>query len=324
MDPEDKLGSYTTEYTKVTVPYSQYAQFAIATGNLYSDKPDLEPGKAFIKKYPESPLLKDLYERMARYYLYQATKEEAATFFAEYTGRFPNDARAADFWLSRIVRDKGPLDKGAELAAKLEDLTRENPVPDINADIAGFYVLKGDKGKADEVYGKDFMEGTVRRLASDLVSYANFWVTNEANKESAVEMAETALKLQPDNAYILQQAAAVYIKAGQESKALAAFGPEYIRSKSGDANALFGYARFWAGQGKNMESALEAVKKTVELKPERYYHWSTLSDVQLKFKNYPEALKAAEKALELADDYAKKAIQAKIERIKKEQSEAKK
>jgi hypothetical protein len=60
------------------------------------------------------------------------------------------------------------------------------------------------------------------------------------------------------------------------------------------------------------------------MKPERFYFWSTLSDVQLKLKNYPEALKAAEKSLELADDYAKKGIQSKIDRIKKEQGEAKK
>ncbi len=324
LDPEGRTGSYTTEYSKVTVPYTQYAEFAMATFGLYSDKPDLKPSEAFLKKYPESRMAKDMYDQMARYYGYQASKEEAAKFFPEYAARFPNDARVIDAWLARIVKDKEPLDKGAELVVKLEELTRGNPIPDVNADIADFYILKGDKAKADEVYGKDFMDGKVSRFAFDLVSYANFWLANNANQESAVAMAETALKLQPENSFILQQVAAAYVKTGKEDKAVAIFGPEYIKSKSGDANSLYGYARFWAMQGKNLDSALEAARKSVELKPGVYFTWSTLSDVQLKLKNYPEALKAAEKALELAEDYAKKGIQAKIDRIKKEQGEANK
>jgi tetratricopeptide (TPR) repeat protein len=324
LDPEGKVGTYTTDYTKITVPYTQYAEFAIATANLFGQKPDLGPAKAFIQKYPESKLVKETYGRMAGYYTYQASKEDAAKFFPEYAAKFPNDARVLDTWLARIVKDKEPLDKGVELVAKIEELTRDNPLPDINADIADFYMLKGDKAKADEVYGKDFMEGKANRFAFDLVGYANFWLANNANQESAIAMAETALKLQPENAYILQQVAAAYVKTGKDEKALAIFGPEYIKPKSGDANSLFGYARFWAMQGKNLDSALEAAKKSVELKPGVFFTWSTLSDVQLKLKNYPEALKAAEKSYELAEDYAKKGIQAKIERIKKERGEEKK
>jgi tetratricopeptide (TPR) repeat protein len=261
---------------------------------------------------------------MAGYYGYQASKEDAAKFFPEYAAKFPNDARVLDAWLARIVRDKEPLDKGAELVAKLEDLTRENPLANINEDIADFYILKGDKPKAEEVYGKDFMDGKVSRFAFDLVGYANFWLANNANQESAVTMAETALKLQPENAYILQQVAAAYVKTGKDDKALAVFGPEYIKPKSGDPNSLYSYARFWVMQGKNLDSALETAKKAVDMKPERFYFWSTLSDVQLKLKNYPEALRSAEKAYELAEDYAKQGMKAKLDKIKKEQGEVKK
>jgi tetratricopeptide (TPR) repeat protein len=318
LDPKGKIGSYTTEYTKITVPYTQYAEFAIATSNLYGQKPDIEPAKAFIQKYPESRLTKEVYSRMSRYYTFQATKEEAAGFFPEYAAKYPEDARVLDSWLSRIVKDKGPLDKGAELAARIEELTRDNPIPDINQDIADFFFLKEDKAKAEEAYGKDFMEGKVSRFAYDLVSYANFWLAKNTNKESAVAMAETALKLQPDSAYILQQVAVAYIKTGQDKKALAIFGPEYMKSQSGDANSLYGYARFWAMQGKNLDSALKAAEKSVEMKPHVSSAWSALSDVQLKLKNYPEALKAAEKAYELAADYAKQGMKAKLDRIKKE------
>jgi tetratricopeptide (TPR) repeat protein len=324
LDPDGKVGAYTTDYSKITVPYTQYAEFAIATSNLYGEKPDLGPAKAFIKKYPESKLVKETYDQMSRYYRYQAPKEEAAQFFPEYAAKFPNDARVLDAWLARIVKDKEPLDKGAELIAKLEELTRGNPLVPINADIASFYMLKDDKAKADEVYGKDFMEGRVSRFAFDLVSYANFWLANNANQESAVAMAETALKLQPENAYILQQVALAYVKTGKDDKALALFGPEYIKANSGDANSLYSYARFWTMQGKNLDGALGAARNAVDMKPERFYLWSVLSDVQLKLKNYPEALKSAEKAYELAEEYAKQGMKAKLDKIKKEQGEVKK
>jgi hypothetical protein len=88
-----------------------------------------------------------MYDQMARYHGYQASKEEAAKFFPEYAAKFPDDARVIDSWLARIVRDKEPLDKGAELVARLEELTRDNPIPDINADIAISTFSRGDKAK---------------------------------------------------------------------------------------------------------------------------------------------------------------------------------
>ena len=91
-----------------------------------------------------------------------------------------------------------------------------------------------------------------------------------------------------------------------------------------DGNALNGYAYFWSGQGKNLESALEAAKKAVELRPKVSYSWSTLSDVYLKLKNYPEALKAAEKAVELTEAPYQARMKQKVEAIKKAQSQEKK
>ena len=48
-------------------------------------KADMEPVRAFIKKYPESPLASMAYRQMGYYYGQQASKEEAAKFFAEYS-----------------------------------------------------------------------------------------------------------------------------------------------------------------------------------------------------------------------------------------------
>ncbi len=324
LDPEGKLGSYTLEHANITVPYTEYAEYIIATRDMFRQKADMAPVKAFIAKYPGSKLVKQAYSGMAYYYGQQAPKEEAAKFFAEYTVKYPSDARAADMWLARVNKDKGPLEQGQILVDKIKELTSDNPVPDINQDIADFYILKGDKAKADEIYGKNFMDDRVQSFAYGLLSYANFWVEQKANEDSAVAMAELAYKMQPDNDYLQRQLAGVYMKTNHEDKALALFGPAYLQGVGDNAMSLYSYAYFWAGQGKNLESALEAAKKSVELKPGTSYYWTTLSDIYMKMKNYPEALKAAEKSLELTEAPYQARIKQKIEAIKKAQAEEKK
>jgi cytochrome c-type biogenesis protein CcmH/NrfG len=64
-----------------------------------------------------------------------------------------------------------------------------------------------------------------------------------------------------------------------------------------------------------LESALEAAKKSVELDPDAYT-WDTLSRVYEKLNNYGEALKAQEKAVELAGDQAQR-YQGRIKQLKK-------
>jgi len=317
LDPQGKAGTYTQAYTKITVPYTEFAEFTIATAALQmSRKPDLAPVEGFMAKYPKSKLIKQAYERMSSYYNYSATKEEAAKFFPEFAGKYPNDPMVLFTWLSRIVRDKEPLDKGAELAAKIGEMTDFNPSASINNLLAQFYILKGDKAKAEEIYGKSFMDGQISSLGYGLMGYANFWIGQNENLDSAVAMAETALKLQPDNSYFLSQAAGAYMKAGKEEKALALYGPAFAKKNAADATTLYSYAGFWARQGKNLNDALAAAKKATELMPSDYYIWSTLSQVQEKLKNMPEAVKAMEKAVELAPDQVKESYKKTLEKLK--------
>jgi len=316
LDPKGTAGSYTQEYTKITAPYTVLAEFYLATGGLMEQKPDMAPVRAFIAKYPNSKLVKQAYDLMGYYFSYQAPKEEAAQFFAEYAGKYPDDPIVLYHWLSRISRDKEPLDKGIELAAKIEELTDFNPDPSINQLLAQIYTLKGDKTKAEELYGKAFMENQVSSFAFNLVGYANYWLAQNANQDSALAMAETALKLEPENSYILQQAANAYSKSGKEAKALEIYGPAFAKKNATDPTALYSYAGFWARQGKNLDEALAAAKKAVELMPGASYLWNTLSLVHEKTKNYPEAIKAKEKAIELAPDAAKATYKKDLEKLK--------
>jgi tetratricopeptide (TPR) repeat protein len=316
LDPQGKAGSYTQEYSKITAPYAEFAALAIATNTPPGQKQDMAPIKAFIAKYPKSALIKQAYGDVSYYYGYQATKEEAAAFFPEYAAKYPNDPAVLYQWLARINKDKGPVEKGLELAAKIEELTQFNPSPSYNQALAQTYLLKGDKAKADKAYGKEFIENKVQNLGYDLIAYAGFWAQNNGDMESAIKMGETALKLEPDNSYFLGQVAGLYVKANQLPKALQLYGPAFSRKNMTDATALWQYAGFWGRQEKNLDDALVASKKSVELMPGAPYIYATLSGIYQKMKNMPEAIKAAEKALELAPESSKSFYKQNLDKLK--------
>lgn len=314
LDPDGTKG--TTDYQDKKVAFTEYAEFSLGAMQAFAREMDPEPLKSFIAKYPESPLMKSAYQRLTYYYGMRASKEDAQTFFEKYTTKYPDDPYVLSSYISRILRDKDNIDKGIELAEKINDIMKYNPDPRYQNYLAQLYMLKDDRDKAEEAYGKRFMEGQVSRLTSNLMQYASFWVGKKENTESAEEMMELAIKLNPERSYYLRTAAQNYVKLGKEAKALKIFGPEFAAEHQDDAMELNTYAWFWAGQGKNLESALEAAKKSIELQ-EAYYNWDTLATVHQKLKNHEEALKAAEKAYELADEQIKTRYKAKLEQIKK-------
>jgi tetratricopeptide (TPR) repeat protein len=296
IDPEGKMG--TTDYDEETVTYTEYAEFSTGTIKIYSRKSDPEPLRAFVKKYPESKMLKSAYGRLSYYYRTLASKEEAAAFYEDYTSRWPEDPNVLSSYVSKLIRRKDNIDRGIELAEKIEDIMKYNPDPYYMKSLAELYLLKEDKDKAEEVYGETFMEKQASNLFYNLIDYANFWVGKDANLESAEEMIDLALKLRPDSGYGIRTAATIYIKLDKSEKALDVFGPEFMKEYMDKPNDLNRYARFWANQGENLESALEAAKKSVELYPSAA-RWDTLSLVYSKLEKHSEALKAKKRAVEM-------------------------
>jgi tetratricopeptide (TPR) repeat protein len=320
LDPDGKKG--TTEYRDEQVTYTEYAEFSLGTLAIYSRERNPDPFKAFIRKYPESKMLRDAYLYLGSYYRRSGSKEEATKFFEEYTSKYPDNPSVLNTYVQRIIRDKDNLDRGIELAEKIKEIMKYNPSPSYMKNLAELYSLKGEQDKANEVYGKDFMEGRVSRLVYDLRDYVNFWVGQKSNTESVEAMMELAVKMAPDNFYVVLAVADIYIKLDKPEKALEVFGPEYIEDFTDDSNRLYSYARFWGNLGKNLESALVAAKKSVEL-AEAPYKWDVLSLVYLKMKKYDEALKAAKKAVETGGTRAER-YKKRIEEIKKAKAEEKK
>jgi tetratricopeptide (TPR) repeat protein len=295
IDPDGKMGT-TDFYDGKKVTYTEYAEFSIGEMSLFGRKMDAEPLKAFIKKYAQSEILKSAYSVLSFYYRSYASKEEATKFFEEYVSKYPDDPSVLNSYVSRIIRDKENIDRGIELAEKIKDIMKYNPDPSYMRNLAELYALKGDKSKAEEVFGKSFIEGKASGLAYNLYEYANFWIKQNTNTESALEMIELAVKLEPR---FVETAAQLYVQANKPEKALEIYGPEYIKKHMDNSGELNSYAWFWANQDKNLESSLETAKKSVELAPSDY-NWDTLSLIYFKLKKYEDALKAEEKAIELA------------------------
>jgi len=309
MDLAGKTASYYDEDLKATISYVEAAEFALAQRTTFSAKPDPAPLQSFIKKYPESKHLKNAYQYLGYYFGQQATKEQATAFFEEWRAKFPDDRNALQSYVQRIIRDKDPLDKGIELAEKLKEMAGYPQNPDYQESLATLYALKGDPAKADEEYGKDFADDYMTTAIFALTGYANFWLDQDRNLESVEEVADlvsaavAAKKNSPS--YFFGQTAGIYVKLKKPDKALAVYGPEYIKKSGDDQATLASYASFWNRQGTNLDSALEAARHSVELRSD-YFNNFTLGQILFKLKKYDEALKAAEKAVELAKPMAAK------------------
>lgn len=322
LDPKGEKG--TTDYGEDKVTFTEYAEFSLAQANLFPrgaappESRNPEPMKAFIQKYPESKMLRAAYSALGSYYQFSGSKEEARSFFEEYVSKYPEEPSVLYSYVNRIIRDKEPLDRGLELAKKIDELIRFNPVARYRQALAQLYALKQDWEKAEEVFGKRFMEGRANNLAYDLIDYARFWIDQNRNLESAEAMLDLALRLNPETSYIRYSTAGLYVRLKKEEKALQTFGPEYIKDKMQDTSILELYASFWAGQRKNLESALEVAKRLIDLAPKNGSYWATLGFVYRSQGNYSEALKAYEKALEFVTrESMKKSIQKTIEDLQK-------
>jgi len=309
LDLGGRTGSYYDEDLKASIPYVEGAEFALAQTTAMGRKPDPAPLRAFIAKHPASKLLKNAYSYLAYYYGQMASKEDAAAFFEEYTAKFPDDKRALGAYVERIIRDKEPLDKGLRLAEKLKDMAGYPQNPDYQESLARLHALKEDIGKAQDEYGKDFADDYLRSAIFALNGYANFWIEQGTNLESAEEMTDVvaaalgAAKEVPG--YMCSQVAGIYTKLKKPDKALAIYGPGYAAKCKDDQSALASYASFWNRQGSNLPSALEAAKRSVELTSD-YFNNFTLAQILFKLKDYPAALKAAELAVEQVKPMAAK------------------
>jgi tetratricopeptide (TPR) repeat protein len=302
LDPDGTKG--TTEYgrDKAQVSFTQLAEFNVASSAMSARPPDVAPFLAFVMKYPDSQIVKDAYGRVGSFYGRQGAKEDATRFYEDYNKRFPGEVMAYSGWVTRIIFDKEPLDKGIELAQKAISLSQGRAAMSGWQNLGRLYILKGDKAKAIDAADQMMKAASAAPPAGGQMGAA-----------SAVPM------VGGPGAAGAPGAAQIYLDAGAPEKALAVYGPDYAAQNEKSGPILTRYVQFWVQQGTNLDSALAAAKKVTELSPASYSSFSSLASVYQKMKNYGEALKAAEKALSIAPaqpPQLKESIQKTIDAIK--------
>jgi thioredoxin-like negative regulator of GroEL len=315
LDPAGQAGSFMPDFMKAPVTYSQYAEYELARFPLQGRR-DPAPMKAYIAKYPGGPMLRLAYSSLDIFYYGSAPAAETDAFYADYTAKFPTETWVLQKWLTRILQDKTSLGKGVAVADRLAELTESNPDPYAQAVLAEFYLARGDKAKAEEVFGRPFIDSHLSNVAFGLLQFADFWAQRRENTDRVETAVAAALKLQPENMFVRQQAAKVFLGLGRDEMAIEVFGPAYAKNYWDEPGELRSYIYFWTQQGKNLDGALAAGLRTVELRPRAYYHWSALADLFLKKGDKAKALDAAGKAVEFASPAAKPAMQKNLEKIK--------
>ena len=298
----------------------EFSKYALGAAQMYPAR-NPEGLNAFIEEFPESKLGKNAFQRLGSYYAYSAKPEDSEAFFEKALSRFPDEKTIMNYFVSYCVRNKTNIEKGVEVAEKMVNALTSSDYYYIN-NYAQILALSDDEEKLNKEYGEDYAKSLLRNSASAMRYYANFWLQKEENLESARDMIEMAIKMQPETYYYKTTAASIYLKLGDEKAALKLYGPDYIKKRMDSDRECYSYANFWAGKETNLKSALKAAKQAVKLKPETYYYWNTLGNVHAKMKNYKEAVNALEKALEISPNNAR--VKKQLEDIKAEMATAKK
>ena len=321
---EAKTIAVPPSVSKEEVSLYEYAKYNLAATKQYMNISDRNRKPVelleFVDEFPKSTLTKRAYSRLSSYYLRSASDDEAKVFFEEILEKYPEETDLMYYYVLYCKQKNTDLDRGAEVAEKMVELTHRS-VPYYVRQYAEILAAKGDTTKLYKEYGNNYINGKIRDLLSDLSYYATFWLQRGENLENALEMIQIAMKNDPENSDYKSCAAAIYLKMGKEEEALAIFGPAFIQDRMDKSRDLYAYANFWAREEKNLESALVVAKKAVELSSQPYI-WSALASVHWKLKNYEEAKKALEEAVDLQP--STKYYRDQLKKLKEEMEKAKK
>ncbi len=164
--------------------------------------------------------------------------------------------------------------------------------------LAGSFAKTGDIDGALEIFGPEEIEKYLDN-PNDAMLYLRFWADQGTNLEHAAEIGEKLFKENPENFHIGQSLAYLYLKSGNEEKALNIYGPDMIQQYWDNANMLNTYAWFWVKQDKNLEHALKASKESIKLEEENHYYLDTAALILKKQGKLKEAVGYQEKAVSL-------------------------
>ncbi len=266
LDPDGTKG--TIEYLKGRVTCTQYAEYEIAGQALYArGKRDTGPLKAFLAKYPDGPMTRTANTSLAGYYMSAPEKDEAYAFLESAAAKYPGEPYFKYYYILRATQNNENLDRALEIA---EGWTGFDPLQ-IAALKADLLARKGDLAQAEAIYGAERIQSQMQSASYALATYANFWIRQKKNLDSAEQALRTAVQIYPENVSARQSLADHYFKADKTAEALAVFGPEYAATPKLAGTALTAYARFWTQKKTNLESAAAALDTALAQSPDDAY-----------------------------------------------------
>jgi tetratricopeptide (TPR) repeat protein len=208
-----------------------------------------------------------------------ALDPEGRSGTTEYDGSAVPNIEYADF---RIAADAG--NKARDPAPFLAFATRR-PASRLAREAyrsCSYFFLSG---KSKEEAYRFFEDGLAKFPGDPLLTfyYLQRILQDKDNLDRGIALArETGLYASLSD-MMPQLGAQLQILKGDPDSAEAAYGQDYVDGRiSSAANALQSYARFWAGQNKNMDSALRAVELAVTLQPDSYYAASSAADFYIR------------------------------------------
>lgn len=266
LDPDGTKG--TIEYQKGRVSCTQYAEYSVASQAMYArGKRDVGLMKAFLAKYPDGPMTRTANMSLAGYYMSAPEKDAAYAFLEAAAAKYPGEPYFKYYYILRATQNNENLDKALEIA---DGWTGFDPLQ-IAALRADLLARKGDLAQAEAIYGAERLQSQIQSASYSLASYANFWLRQNKNQESAEQALRTAIQVYPENTSARQSLADFYLKAGKTDEALAVFGPEFVKTPKLAGSALTMYARFWTQKKTNLESAAAALDMALAQSPDDAY-----------------------------------------------------
>jgi hypothetical protein len=248
---------------------------------------DKDAVRDFIRTHPESPLLKEAYTEISRFY--RLRDGGGRTFFDEFISRFPTDPDVLKVYIDRIydVKDSAAAEKyyelGLILAERIGEVYPSITLIEASKSLAQLAVDRQDIERAEAAFGPELMASQTRAWAVDLLTYAEFWLNQKRSLADAQLSIEKALSLAPHDQEILRRAASAYHHhLGNTAKAVEIYGPSILPKIADSAQALYSYFKFWTTAETNVESAEEALGMLLKLKPESVYYRIGAASVFLK------------------------------------------
>lgn len=149
-----------------------------------------------------------------------------------------------------------------------------------------------------EVFGPAYLPN-IKDDALALSQYAEYWIRQNSNRQSAIEALEMAVQLEILSSYDLLSLAYAFVQGGLQQKVEEFYGPEHLSRIMDDPRALNFYASFWGRQKKNLFSALKAAERGCQIDKENSRQWSAMARILMGMEKYEDALKVLDKAISL-------------------------